>query len=142
MIAAVGEESSRIVAIERRRRTKVHPVRVQDLLAADHAVIEIEQAELRPVARAGQHVIGALQGASAIELQRDIAHAERIEQFAPGKGERLLRPAGQVSDNARQDLRGGAGIMKTRADRRDHLRVDRESGHVVVQIHLGRRIEA
>jgi hypothetical protein len=81
---------------------------MQDAFSPDHAVIEIEQAELRPVARAREHVGRALQRARAVELQRDVAHAERIEQFAPRESQRLLRPADGIANDARQDLRGRA----------------------------------
>ncbi len=108
MLAAIGPEAGAIVGVERRGGREIHPVLVQDALAADHAVIEIEQSEPRPVPRARQHVGRSLQRADAVEFQRDVAHAERIEQFAPGKGQRLLRSADGVADDPRQQLRGGA----------------------------------
>ena len=106
MLAAIGPEAGAIVGVERRRGGEIHPVLVQDALAADDAVIEIEQAKPRPVPRARQHVGRALQRADAVELQRDVAHAERIEQFAPRKGQRLLRSADGIADDPRQQLRG------------------------------------
>jgi hypothetical protein len=42
VLAAVGEETGAIVAVQRCGRAKIHPVFVQDALSADHAVIEIE----------------------------------------------------------------------------------------------------
>ena len=79
MLAAIGPEAGGIIGVERRGGAKIHPVLVQDTFLPDHAVIEIEQAEFCPVPRARQHVGRALQRADTIELQRDAAHAERIE---------------------------------------------------------------
>jgi len=52
---------------------------------ANDAVVEIEQAETRPVARRGEHLARAVRRAGRIEFERDVAHAERVEQFAPGE---------------------------------------------------------
>ena len=42
---------------------------------------------------------------TAVEFQRDVAHAERIEQFAPREGQRLLGAADGIADDPRQQLR-------------------------------------
>ena len=142
MLAAIGPEAGGVIGVERRGGAKIHPVLVQDTLVPDHAVIQIEQAELRPVPRARQHVGRALQRADTIELQRDAAHAERIEQFAPRERQRLLRAADGVAHDARQDLRGRARVMPALAQRRDHLRAHGVGGHVVLQEHPARSVEA
>src|SRR5215212_10692516 len=105
MIAAVGVESGGVIAVECSRGAEVDPVFVKNPLSADHAVVQIEQAEFRPVARTCEHVVRTLQRADAVELKCDGAHAERIEQFAPGKSERPLGSPGGIPDDTREDLR-------------------------------------
>src|SRR5205807_1987186 len=73
---------------------------------------------------------------------RAVAHAERIEQFAPRQRQCLLRPTDGIPDDARQDLRGRARIVPSRARSRDHSGVDGVGGAVVLQEHPARRIEA
>ena len=53
-VAEIGPEARAIAdpGVRRRRRRIFHPALGQDALSAGHAVIEIEQAEARPVARA------------------------------------------------------------------------------------------
>ncbi len=83
-VAAIGPETRANAdpAARRRRCRIVHPALGQDPLSPDHAVIEIEQPEPRPVARAGQHLARSLRRAGAVEFERHVGHAERIEQFA------------------------------------------------------------
>src|SRR5262249_5643687 len=64
----------------RRRLSRIfHPAFRQDALSAHDAVVEIELAEPRPVARAGEHLARPFRIARGIELERDMAHAERAE---------------------------------------------------------------
>ena len=137
VLAAIGPEAGGVIGVERGCGAEIHPVLMQDAFSADHAVIEVEQAELRPVPRACEHVGRALQRARAVEFQRDVAHAERVEQFAPRKGQRLLRPADGIADDARQDLRGRARVMPSRAQRRDHLGLHGIGGRIILQITSG-----
>src|SRR6188768_1063925 len=55
VLAAIGPEARGVVRAGRGGDAEVHPVLVQEAFAADHAVIEIEQAEPRPVPGARQH---------------------------------------------------------------------------------------
>src|SRR5262249_31648121 len=63
----------------RQRGGILHPALGQDALAANDTVVEIELAEARPVARAGEHLARAFRIARGVELDGDTAHAERAE---------------------------------------------------------------
>src|SRR4051812_6232822 len=53
MFAAIGPEASGIIGIERGGGAEVDPVLVQHAFAADYTVVEVEQAEFRPVPGTG-----------------------------------------------------------------------------------------
>jgi hypothetical protein len=142
MLAAIGPEAGGVIGVERRCRAKIHPVLMQDAFSSDHAVIEVEQAELRPVARACEHVGRTLQRACAVEFQRDVEHAERVEQFAPRERQCLFRPACGIANDACQDLRGRARIMPSRAQRCDHLGIHGIGRRIVLEEHPAGWIEA
>ena len=65
----------------------------QDVFSAGHAVIEIELAEARPVARARQHLARSFRIARRIEFDGHVSHAERVEQFLPREPHHFGRAA-------------------------------------------------
>jgi hypothetical protein len=65
-----------------------------------------EQAETRPVARRGQHLTRSFRRTRAIELDGDVAHAERAEQFGIGEAQHVRRcPAGRIANEMRENER-------------------------------------
>src|ERR1700716_2605893 len=53
IVAAIGPEPCAVVGVERCRRGKIDPILVQNFPAAGYPVLQIEQAETRPVPCAG-----------------------------------------------------------------------------------------
>src|SRR3569832_2644188 len=76
-VIAISPEAGAIAdeRASRRRRRILHPAFGQDALAANHAIVEIEQAEPRPVARRGEHLARSYNRACGIDLQDDVVHA-------------------------------------------------------------------
>src|SRR5436309_749413 len=94
-VAEIGPEARALPdpGVRRWRRRIFHPAFGEDAFAAGDTVIEIELAEARPVARTRQHLAGCFRIPRRIELDGNVAHAERIKQFLPRKAHHFGRTA-------------------------------------------------
>src|SRR5258708_17758828 len=105
-VTEIGPESgAHTHPCARRERGRITcPSLRQDAPAADDSIVEIEQPKTCPVARRRQHLARSLRRAGRVELQRDAAHAQRLEQLTPRETHDIAgRTAGGVADPAGQD---------------------------------------
>ncbi|MBI4588006.1 MAG: transposase [Candidatus Rokubacteria bacterium] len=71
-----------------------------------HTVVQVEHPEASPVTRGGEHRAPADRCARGVELEHDVAHAERTEQLAMGEPQHVVRvTADGVANDPRQDQR-------------------------------------
>src|SRR6185436_3296531 len=120
-VAEIGPESRALPdpRVRCRRRRILHPSLRQDALAAGDAVSEIELAETRPVARARQHLARRFRIPRRVELERYVAHAERIEQFLPREAHHFGRTAARsLTDYVTEDHGVAVVIIPCGARRR------------------------
>jgi hypothetical protein len=88
--SAIGPEAGTVAigfAAGGEPRRIVDPTLGQNALAARPAVVEVGLAETRPITPRGPHVARPDRSAGAVELERDMLHAELVEQFTMGKAQ-------------------------------------------------------